>query len=396
LVERGARHLALMGRAAPTDEACAVLERLKRAGARVHVAQGDVSRPEDVERVLAEIAHTLPPLCGIVHSAGVLDDGALVQQDWARFRTVLAPKVAGAWNLHVATRDQRLDFFVLFSSLASLLGSAGQGNHAAANAFLDVLAHHRRAAGRPAVSINWGAWSETGAAAERGVGERIAGQGVGTIAPADGLALLGRLLADAPPQVGVTPIDWPTYLSRYARDGVPPFLTAFARELAPAQTVAPEPVSERPLSSRLAELPARKRPAMVLEYVRERAARVLGIARDALDAGKPLHEMGLDSLMAVELRNLLGSGLGLDRSLPATLVFEYPTVQGLADYLCDVVLSPTLPSAEPDRRNGAGRAATDDGGPAADLEVTAALAAVEGLTDDEVDRLFADQLKGER
>src|SRR5581483_446136 len=147
LVEQGARSLVLVGRGAPSARAAATVERLRAAGARVTIAQADVSRAEAGEALLREIGRTLPPLRGIVHAAGVLDDGVLLRQDWDRFQKVLAPKVDGAWNLHAATAEQDLDFFVLFSSIASLFGSAGQGNYVAANAFLDALAHARRARG---------------------------------------------------------------------------------------------------------------------------------------------------------------------------------------------------------------------------------------------------------
>src|SRR6185503_16441592 len=132
-----------------------------------------------------------PPLRGVVHAAGVLDDGVLLQQDDRRFAAVLAPKVAAAWDLHVLTRDVALDQFVLFSSAAALLGSPGQGNHAAANAFLDALAHRRRAEGRAATSVNWGAWRDVGmAAAQENRGDRMAAHGLLGLTTPEGLAAL--------------------------------------------------------------------------------------------------------------------------------------------------------------------------------------------------------------
>jgi polyketide synthase 12/myxalamid-type polyketide synthase MxaB len=394
LVEQGARHLALMGRAALSEHAQAVVERLEQAGAHILVARGDVSSRDDVDRVLLQIAEDLPPLCGVIHSAGVLDDGVLVQQDWARFRTVLAPKVAGAWHLHAATSHLPLDCFVLFSSLASLLGSAGQANHAAANAFLDALAHFRRAQGLPASSINWGAWAETGAAAERGVGERIAGQGMGTISPGEGLELLGRLMRGSVVQVGVAPIDWPTYLGRAAPGTGAVFLAGFAQDVPPPATIIAAPAAELDLRSRLADAPPRKQRALLVAYVQERAARVLGVASDALDARIPLNEMGLDSLMAVELRNLLGAGLGLERPLPTTLVFEFPTIQRIADYLADDVLALAPATEEPNGHQPMGPALGLDGPAPVGDGAAAALESIEGLSDEEVDRLFAEQLQG--
>ena len=134
----------------------------------------------------------MPPLQGVIHAAGLLDDGILLHQNWGRFERVFAPKVQGAWQLHTLTCHLPLDFFVMFSSTASLMGSPGQGNYAAANSFMDVLAHHRRSLGLPATSINWGGWAEIGLAARHRVDERVALQGMGLILPAHGLAILIR------------------------------------------------------------------------------------------------------------------------------------------------------------------------------------------------------------
>src|SRR5690606_32617959 len=210
LVRQGARHLVLMGRSEPPATTREALERMQRAGARVLVAQGDVSRYGDLERILADASRTMPPLAGVIHGAGVLDDATLLQQDWSRFETVLAPKALGAWNLHVLTCDLGLDVFVLFSSGVGLLGAGGQANHAAANAFLDALAHHRRALGLPAVTINWGAWAEIGAAAGRELGP-----GMRRFSVEEGLEALGRVLSAAQAstepritQLAVLDVDW--------------------------------------------------------------------------------------------------------------------------------------------------------------------------------------------
>ncbi|NJO93485.1 MAG: KR domain-containing protein [Hydrococcus sp. RM1_1_31] len=139
-----------------------IINQLETAGANIHVKQADISKQDDIIRII-------PPslkLRGIIHAAGILDDGVLMQQNWERFEKVLTPKIQGAWNLHLATQNYSLDFFVLFSSAASLIGSAGQANYCAANAFLDAFAHYRQGLGLPALSINWGAWSNVGMAAK--------------------------------------------------------------------------------------------------------------------------------------------------------------------------------------------------------------------------------------
>ena len=191
LVERGARELVLLGRGAPSGQALERIQGWERAGARVRVVRADVANFDEMARMIAEIGS---PLRGVVHAAGVLADGVLLEQTWERFTTVMAPKVEGAWNLHRLTRGAPLDFFVMYSSAASVFGSAGQANHAAANAFLDVLAQQRRAEGLPALSVNWGAWSEVGAAADGGMEARMSLQGMGVIAPRQGMELLRKAL----------------------------------------------------------------------------------------------------------------------------------------------------------------------------------------------------------
>ena len=176
----------------------------------------------------------MPPLRGIFHLAGVLDDGVLREQTRERFDRVMAAKVLGAWHLHELTRDLPLDLFVLFSSAAALLGSPGQGNYAAANAFLDALAHHRRWEKRPALSVNWGSWAEVGMAARlhETEGRRWAAAGVGWIEPARGLQTLEQLIAEERAQAGVLPIDWPKFFERIPAGSEPAWLREMAREAA--------------------------------------------------------------------------------------------------------------------------------------------------------------------
>jgi acyl transferase domain-containing protein len=209
LVDQGARHLALMGRQAPDERAAAAIAGFRAAGVHVLALQGDICRAADVDAVLARIDRELPRLAGVVHSAGVLDDGVVTAQTWSRFATVMGPKVLGSWHLHQRVRD--LDFLVLFSSGASLAGSPGQSNHAAANAFEDALAWYRQARGMPTVSINWGPWGGAGAAVDRAVDAT----GLQLIAPTDGLAALGFAMragragdAFASTQLGVLRTDW--------------------------------------------------------------------------------------------------------------------------------------------------------------------------------------------
>jgi acyl transferase domain-containing protein len=390
LVERGAQHVVLMSRHDRTDAAENIIADLEARGAHIHVCQGDVSQLDDIRPVLTQIARDLPPLRGIIHAAGVLDDGALVQQDWSRFVNVMQPKINGAWHLHQLTCRQPLDFFVMYSSVAALLGSAGQGNHAAANMFMDMLAHWRRARGLPALSINWGAWSEVGAAVEHGVDQRVTAQGMGVISPEQGVRVLEHLLHTQATQTGVMPITWVKFAARYDPDQIPPFLSemidhtprsteAVIHHPIVHQLPAAEPASD--WLTRISTAPTAKQRGLMIEYVRNQAGRVLGLDASRVGEHVPLSELGLDSLMAVELRNLLGTGLALPRKLPATLVFDYPTVEALAAYLVREVVPQS--EAEPSTPI-TNRSISED---------TTLIDAIEDLSDEEVDQLLAGKLK---
>jgi acyl transferase domain-containing protein/acyl carrier protein len=348
LVEQGARHLVLVGRRAPSPVALEAIAELERRGARVTVEQADVARRQDVERVLARAAAELPPLCGVFHAAGVLDDGVLTQQRWERFATVLAPKVLGAINLATLTDGLDLDLFVLFSSGASMLGSAGQGNHAAANAFLDALAHDRRARGAPAVSINWGPWAEIGAAASAELGVRMVSHGMGLMSPDEGIQALDAILRRSPVQIGVLPIDWSIFLGQFGVGKEPPVLAAFRREGVGRGEHASPSEQEPELRARLADTIPSQREGLLVTHVVDRVARVLRLAdAEAIDLDQPLVELGIDSLMALELRNTLARAAGCP--LPATLLFDCPTPRALTRLLADKLLGAT-DTAAGDRR----------------------------------------------
>jgi len=346
LVERGARHLVLMGRQAPQAQAQPTLQWLQAQGARVLTVQGDVSRAEDVRAMLGQVAAQMPPLAGVVHAAGLLDDGVITSLNWSRVETVMGPKVGGSWHLHTMLKD--LEFMVLFASGASLAGSPGQANHAAANAFEDALAWYRQARGLPTVSINWGPWAEIGAAAERAVDST----GLKPIAPADGLAALAFALRSAraggvfaSAQLGVLRTDWSHLIEPADAGRLAPLFTellAGARRSAPvAAGPAAAPRVELRLRERLLAAMPNRRKTLLRDFVRQQTVKVLGLAQaDELDIHEPLRQLGLDSLMAVELRNLLGKAV--ERSLPATLTFDHPTVNALVEHLAAVAFADEL------------------------------------------------------
>lgn len=331
MVERGAQNLALLGRSEPRPEVNAQLEALAALGAKVDVVLADVTNPGQLAEALANMKAERPPLRGVIHAAGVLNDGVLRQQTWSRFEEVLAPKMLGGWNLHVLTQDLPLDFFVLFSSTASLFGSAGQANHAAANAFLDALAHYRRARGLPGTSINWGAWAQVGAAAEGPVAERMRKRGIGDMRPDQCLRAFDSLVSQGLAQAGVARIDWPRFLKHQPS----PFFMKVA-----GAAGRPEEHGTGALDE-LGAAPPGERRGLLMTQVSAEVAGVLGLSRsDSIDPQKGLASLGMDSLTAMELRNRLQARLTC--SLPPTLAFDYPTVEALTEFLASGVLSADL------------------------------------------------------
>jgi myxalamid-type polyketide synthase MxaE and MxaD len=329
LAERGARHLVLMGRSAPSPKAIEIINNLKDFGVNVEVMQGDVSILQDVAKVIQKITLSETPLRGIIHAAGTIDDGMLREQTWERFTKVMSSKIQGVWNLHVLTQDLPLNFFALFSSVASLLGSPGQGNYASANAFLDALAFLRQARGLPGLSLNWGSWGQIGMAAqlETSQQERLTALGITAIEPQQGFEVFGQLLGvSAIGQIGVVPVQWSQFLEQISP--CPPLLTDIAKQIGQNQQIAAQ---ENEFLTQLARNP-KDRQQKLVAFLIEQVAKVLRIGKSRkLDPDRGFFDLGMDSLTSVELKNQLQKLLG--RSLPSTLIFDYPSVEALAGYL---------------------------------------------------------------
>jgi NAD(P)-dependent dehydrogenase (short-subunit alcohol dehydrogenase family)/acyl carrier protein len=282
-------------------------------GAQVFVAKADVCRRAQLKQALEDLRATMPPLGGVIHAAGLLDDGTLGQITREQLYKVMAPKLDGAWNLHSLTLGDDLDFFVMFSSVASFLGSPGQAAYAAGNAFLDGLANYRRSIGLKALSINWGPWSETGMAARPDRGGRLALRGIESLTPRQSLDALELLLKQDGGQFAVMPFDcarWKEFYPPAARSSL---FVALSAEQAAAQSNQPgEAISglvEAILNASMAE-----RAELAQQYLRRSVAKVLGLSEDkmfGIGPSQPLNRLGLDSLMAIEIKNLIESDLGV-------------------------------------------------------------------------------------
>lgn len=310
LVEHGAAHLVLVSRSGePAPEARPILEAMQANGIELMIAQADVSQEAEVIRLLADIQASMPPLRGVFHAAAVYEDQVLVNLGPEQLRRVLAPKMRGAWYLHRHTEAMPLDYFVLYSSIASVFGSAGQGNYAAANQFLDTLAHHRHRLGRPALSVNWGGIDRAGYLARNtALGQSFADRGLTLVLPALALEMLGLLIQQDRPQITVAPVEW----QRLA-EFIPALKTNRFEELVD-RTATEQSSGLASLADILAISNPAERKAALVSLLLQQTARLLGLSPDRISAETPLLQLGLDSLMAVELSNRLKRTAGLDIS----------------------------------------------------------------------------------
>jgi NADPH:quinone reductase-like Zn-dependent oxidoreductase/acyl carrier protein len=307
MASNGARHLVLAGRTgARTVHAQEVVRGLQAQGVEVRVCSSDVSDETQLTGCLSSIGD-MPPLRGIVHAAGILDDAIMVNLDEARLLRVMAPKARGAWLLHTRTRHLSLDFFVLFSSVSSLVGTPGQGNYVAANAYLDALAHHRRAIGLPATSINWGALADVGMAAEDPQGAaRLARVGITPIAPNDAVRSLALALETNIPQVGIIDANWQRWRQFCGSATESPKFVNLLEPASPERAGA----SGR-LRAALTAAPPAERPDIAVRAVVELISETLRMSAEKVDLQAPLTEMGIDSLMALELQLAIETRFGL-------------------------------------------------------------------------------------
>jgi len=348
LAAHGAKHLVLTGRRAPSDAAQQRIDALaEQHGCEFRFVAADVADAHDVARLLSTVQAELPPLAGIVHAAGEIGTTPLINLDDTEVDRVFAGKVWGAWHLSEAATELQLDFFISTSSIASVWGGFGQTAYGAANAFLDGLAWRLREQGISGISVNFGPWSAGMADAESRA--RLDQRGVRTLAPADALAGLADVVAASSAQGSaqgvVARIDWARFLPLYQQAGRRAFLTELEREV-PAQLTAVAPPAtlsgKTQLVERLTNAPVQQRKRILTDYLRDAVAEVTRVDAAEIREDAGFFDLGMDSLMAVELRRRIEQGVG--KEIPVTLVMDHPRLSDAADYLLGEVLGLSEPA----------------------------------------------------
>jgi len=339
LAQLGAGDIVLTSRRVPdADAERAIAAITERFHCRVHVFSADVGNESELAELLGRIRSELPPLAGVAHLAGVLDDALLPQQDLDRFRTTLRPKALGAHHLHRLTKDDDLEFFVLFSSASAVLGSPSQANYATANALLDGLAAHRRAQGLPATAVNFGPWGRGGMASSQAAVANLGAQGMMPLEPTAALAALGEVIRHGTGQATVIKANW----QRAAKmlGGIRPPLLDYVLPSGEATTAG-----DSELLRRLQEIPLAQRAGFITEFLQREVQGFLRLAQPPAATSRFL-DLGTDSLMAVELRNRLYGQFGGKFDISPTAVFDYPTIGELAGHLVSQLPESDAPSGE--------------------------------------------------
>ncbi len=378
LADRGARHLVLAGRSGgATPEAEEFLTKLRARGVDAQVVPADVGSPQDVQRLLAEIAAAGHPLKGVFHLAMVIDDAPLASLTRERMRAVLAPKAQGAWLLHEGTLGLDLDCFVLFSSVSSVFGSPAQGNYAAANAFLDALAHHRHALGLPALAINWGALGGEGyVARNERVAEYLSRLGLAPLTPDELIMLLEAFLSAGAAQAMGLRVDWSKWEKSFRGLQDSPLLE---NVIVAGADGAETGGAKNNWALKIESAAPEAREGIIGEAVRDVVGSVLRVKPESLRADQPLTDLGLDSLMAVEIENSLESAIGV--ALPPASLMRARTIGQIATLIAEYL---------------GGTAEANAPAPEPPVEATAEEAVdLEALSDEDIDRLLGDEVEVE-
>lgn len=346
LMLQGAGNIVLAGRSVGDQDNNAVIAELRKNGAEVSVERLDVSSATEVQALLQRIRATGPPLRAVFHAAGVLQDTVLSKETWSGYCQTTSPKIRGAWNLHHLTQPDSVELMVFFSSAASILGSPGQGSYAAGNAFLDALSHHRASRGTATLSVNWGAWASAGMAARLTPEQsaRWKRQGASPMQPSAALSALQQSIETGDTQVAIMDLDWEKYLNATPARGDMPFFSE-VRSAVPVQPEIQSTGVVPPLNDILAALrstPEFEWQFLLSAHIKVCARRALGLRESAnISDNVVLQELGLDSLMALEMRNDLSQSLGIP--LAAGLLFDYPSVNQLVPHLAERLKSSIAP-----------------------------------------------------
>jgi short-subunit dehydrogenase/acyl carrier protein len=351
LAQLGAGDIVLTSRRAPDADAQRAIDEItERYRCRVHTFAADVSEEFEVATLLDRIRAELPPLAGVAHLAGVLDDALLSQQNLERFHTTLAPKAFGAYHLDRLTKKDELDFFIVSSSVSSLFGSPGQANYSTANALLDGLVAERKAQGLPATGANFGPWAQGGMASSEAARANIGAQGLIPLEPAAALGALAEVVANGTGQATVIKANWQR-AAKVLGSSRPPILDLVL------PSAAGEVTGDSELLKQLQEIPVGQRAGFITEFLQREVQGFLRLAQPPAATSRFL-DLGTDSLMAVELRNRLHSQFGGKFTINATAVFDYPTIGGLGEYL-----AAQLPDAEPESGEAESVAASAEASP---------------------------------
>ena len=320
LIKQGAKYLILVSRKGANAQIQEQLNQLSTK-ATIKVCCLDISQSDQFS-ILEHELKSMPDLKGVIHCAGILDDATLLQLNKERFQQVMLPKLNGSWNLHIFTKDKNLDFFVLFSSIASLLGSPGQGNYAAANAFLDALAYYRQEQGLPAISINWGLWADIGMINSLEDNQRLQQAGLGSINPAQGMTILRNLtynsLQTKLPQIGVVPIKWELLAKLYPNIEQIPMFSELVSGTKSKNELTDNKTLRLTLSSQ----------EQIQEYFLQTISKITGLEASSIKTEALLYDLGLDSLMAVELKNKVEHDLNITLSIKS--LFQQASIKWLS------------------------------------------------------------------
>ena len=332
LAEKNAKQLVFVSRREPDEQTREFLDSINQTGCQSIVHSCDISQRDEVENLFQRFGNDLHPLSGVIHAAGVLDDGLIESQTAERFERVLKPKIVAAKLLDELTRELELDLFVLYSSAASVLGSPGQSNYATGNAFLDGLAFERAASGLPAISVNWGPWTE-GMADDPRIIKQLSLQGITPLTVEDAHQALEKMIVGSVRQATVMDVDW-----KRMRIGASGETAPLLRELVGSRKRLGG--AESALVNKLKSLPSAAQRELLVATVQNSLQNILSTP-DAPETDRPLIEMGLDSLMAVEFGTELQQMLGDQFNVGPTMLFDHPTIDAISDHVLELIASQT-------------------------------------------------------